>query len=83
MKFDLHADYGQSFVPVDDVRLGWNLYRATATFISYFESNWLNNPIYMRNCYDSTLSDDARTSNHSEGSNNALNMLDVPILQSY
>ena len=90
MKSDLHADFGQTFVPVDDVCLGWNFlkplltqYRATATFISYFESNWLNNPLYpisMWNCYDNTLSDDARTNNHSEGSNNALNMLDVPIL---
>ena len=90
MKFNLHADYGQVLVPDDDICLGWNFlkplltqYRATATFISYFESNWLNNPlypIYMRNCYDSTLSDDARTTNHSEGSKSALNMLDVPIL---
>ena len=48
MKSYLHADYGQAFVPVDDVCPGWNFlkplltqYRATATFISYFESNWL------------------------------------------
>ena len=90
MKSYLHADYGQAFVPVDDVCTGWNFlepfltqYRATATFISYFESKWLNNPlypIYMWNCYDSTLSDDVRTNNHSGGSNNALNMLDVSIL---
>ena len=90
MKSDLHAVYRLAFVPFDDVFLGWNLlkplltqYRSIATLISYFESNWLNNPlypIYMWNCYDSTLSDDARTNNHSEGSNNALNMLDVPIL---
>ena len=49
MKSDLHAVYGLAFVPINDVCLGWNLlkpfltqYRATATFISYFESNWLN-----------------------------------------
>ena len=90
MKSYLNADDGQAFVPVDDVCLGWNFlkplltqYIATATFISYFESNWLNSPlypIYMWNCYDSTLSDDVRTNNHSGGSNNALSMLDVPIL---
>ena len=51
-------------------------YPATAAFISYFESNWLNNPHYplkMWNCYDATLSDDPKTNNVSEGSNNALN----------
>ena len=84
MKSDFHAVYGIAFVHIYDVCLGSNLlkplltqYRATATFISYFESNWLNNPLYpisMWNCYDSTLSDDARTNNHSERSNSALNI---------
>ena len=83
MKSDLHNVYGLAFVPVGDVLLGWNAlkpllaqYPATASFITYFEATWLNNrqyPITMWNCYDSTLSDDARTNNYSEGSNNALN----------
>jgi hypothetical protein len=83
MRADLHAAYGLPFLPVDDVRLGWNLlkpsltqYPATAAFISYFESNWLNNPHYplkMWDCYDATLSDDPKTNNVSEGSNNAIN----------
>ena len=83
MKSNLHAVYGLAFVPVDDVSVGWTCikslltqYPATAAFITYFESTWLNNtayPIRMWNHYDSTLSDDPRTNNFSEGSNNALN----------
>ena len=83
MKSALHAVYGLAFVPVDDVSIGWTFlkstlaqYPATATFVTYFESTWLNNPAYpieMWNHYDSTLSDDPRTNNFSEGSNNALN----------
>ena len=82
MKSNLHAVYGLAFVPVDDVSIGWTClkssliqYPATA-FITYFESTWLNNtayPIKIWNHYDSTLSDDPRTNNFSEGSNNALN----------
>ena len=83
MKACLNAVYGLAFVPVSDVDLGWNFlkpslmqYPATASFITYFESTWLNNtayPIVMWNHYTSTLSDDPRTNNFSEGSNNALN----------
>ena len=83
MRSDLHSVFGLTFVPVGDVLLGWNglkplltQYPATATFITYFESTWLYNrhyPITMWNCYDATLSDDARTNNFAEGSNNALN----------
>ena len=77
MKNDLHVVYGLAFVPIDDVVLGWNglkplltQYSATASFITYFESNWLSNrhyPIAMWNCYSATLSDDPRTNNYSEG----------------
>ena len=83
MKSNLQSVYGLAFVPVDDVSVGWTCikslltqYPATAAFITYFESTWLNNtayPIRMWNHYDSTLSDDPRTNNFSEGSNNALN----------
>ena len=70
-----------AFVPVDDFALGWNSlkllleqYSETASFIAYFESTWLNNPHYpiaMWSCYESTLSDNARTKNFSKGCNNA------------
>ena len=85
MKSNLHAVYGLAFVPVDDVSNGWTClkvkslliqYPATAAFITYFESTWINNtayPIKMWNHYDITLSDDPRTNNFSEGSNSALN----------
>lgn len=83
LKSTLHAVYGLAFVPVTDVSFGWTCikslltpYPATADFITYFESTWLNNPTYpteMWNHYENTLSDDPRTNNTSEGSNNALN----------
>ena len=83
MKASLHAVYGLAFVPVPDVRVGWtclksylNQYPETADFIPYFKSTWLNHsayPIHMWNHYESTLRDDLRTNNFSEGSNNALN----------
>jgi len=53
-----------------------NKFPATTSFISYFESTWLNStayPITMWSHYSSTLSDEPRTNNYSEGSNNALN----------
>jgi hypothetical protein len=53
MKSDLHRVYGLAFVLVADVLVGWNglkpllaQYPATASFITYFEANWLNNPQY-------------------------------------
>ena len=83
MKSNLHVVYELAFVPVDDVSIGWTSlkslliqYPATAAFITYFESTWLNNTAYhikMWNHYDSTISDDPRTNNFSEGSNYALN----------
>jgi hypothetical protein len=83
MKSNLHAVYGLAFVPVDDVGIGWTCLKEslpahpeTSAFITYFESTWLTNtayPIQMWNHYDNTLSDDPRTNNYSEGSNNALN----------
>ena len=86
MKSNLHAVYGLALVPVTDVSIGWTClkslltqYPATAAFIIYFETTWLNNtayPIEMWNHYDSTLSDDPRTNNFSEGSNNARNIAD-------
>ena len=89
MKSDLHVVYGQAFVPIDDVCLGWNLVKPLLTHWLSVEPQQLssptlnrtgsplNNPLYSIstwNCYDSTLSDDARTNNHSERSNNALNI---------
>ena len=94
MKNDLHVVYGLAFVPIDDVVLGWNglkplltQYSATASFITYFESNWLSNrhyPIAMWNCYSATLSDDPRTNNYSEGIAATRSTLqqDAPALQS-
>ena len=83
MKTSLHSIYGLAFVPVQDVMVGWTClksclsqYPETAEFVTYFESTWLNNPCYpveMWNHYESTLNDDPRTNNFSEGSNNALN----------
>ena len=80
MKSNLHAVYGLTFVPVDDVSIAWTClkslliqYPATAAFIAYFSSTWLKNPIKMWNHYDSTLSDHPWTNNFSEGSNNAPN----------
>ena len=86
MKSDLSAVYGLAFLPVHDVIIGWNLIKAilqaqypaaTAEFIRYFEANWIYStkyPLEMWNCYAITLSDDPRTNNLSEGSNNALNV---------
>ena len=83
LHMDLHIVFGLAFVPVDDVLHAWSLikpilmqYPATATFLDYFEKTWLYNnsyPISMWNCYDATLSEDPRTNNQAEGSNNALN----------
>ena len=49
MKSDLHSVYGIPFLPLNNVVTGWNAikqiltqYPATATFITYFEANWMN-----------------------------------------
>ena len=80
------AVFGLAFVPVADIDHCWTLLKnhlttlypsaSTTTIINYLESTWLYSTQYPRDrwsMYQSVLDNDPRTSNVSEGGNNAIN----------
>ena len=84
LKETLSLLYALPFLPVADVRAGWdevkqdllNRFPQTSNLVLYFESTWLdgNYDIDLWNCYGQTLAGLPRTNNVSEGGNNSINV---------
>ena len=81
---NLHCLFGLAFVPEPDVPGCWDvlkqiLWGKSTDFrpvLRYMETEWINNTTFPEqtwNVYNSTLDNDPRTNNYSEGNNNALN----------
>ena len=81
---NLHCLFGLAFVPEPDVPGCWDmlkqiLWSKSTDFhpvLCYMETEWIKNttfPVQTWNEYNSTLDNDPRANNYSEGDNNALN----------